>query len=45
MADNIDVAQVVGDLVTALDKMNIKLDKMQADSVYIDEFKKSKNAK
>lgn len=45
MADNIDVAQVVGDLVTALDNMNIKLDKMQEDSFYIDEFKKSKNAK
>jgi len=45
MADNIDVAQVVGDLVNALDKMNVKLDKMQADSIYIDEFKRSKNAK
>lgn len=45
MADNIDVAAAIANLTLALEKMNEKISKMEDNSFYIDEFRKSKNAK
>jgi len=45
MADNIDVAAAIANLTLALEKMNEKISKIEDNSFYIDEFRKSKNAK
>jgi len=45
MADNIDVASAIANLTLALEKMNEKISKIEDNSFYIDEFRKSKNAK
>jgi len=45
MADNIDVAEAIANLTMALEKMNEKIAKMQDDSFYVDEFRRTKNAK
>jgi hypothetical protein len=45
MAGELELADTVAKLTEALDKMNEKISKMQDNAFYIDEFRKTKNAK
>jgi len=45
MAGELELADTVAKLTEALDRMNEKISKMQDNAFYIDEFRKTKNAK